>query len=113
MMSLLTRATAGVLMSALLLAATAAGSAEKADKANAVSIKGMKFQPASFTVPAGATVVWTNFDGEPHTVVSASGTFRSNALDQDDRFTFRFDKPGTYYYICTIHPMMTGTIVVK
>ena len=58
-------------------------------------------------------MTWTNKDEEPHTVVSLSGLFRSGALDTNDSFSFRFDKPGTYYYICTIHPRMTGSIVVQ
>jgi plastocyanin len=71
------------------------------------------FAPAALTVSAGTTVTWTNKDGEPHTVVSDSGLFRSGALDTGDSFSFRFDKPGTYHYLCTIHPRMVGTIVVE
>ena len=65
------------------------------------------------TVKAGSTVTWTNMDEEPHTVVSTSGTFRSNALDTKDSFSFKFDKPGTYSFVCTIHPQMVGTIIVQ
>jgi len=62
-------------------------------------------------VKAGSTVTWTNMDEEPHTVVS--GQFRSNALDTKDSFSFKFDKPGTYSFVCTIHPQMVGTIIVQ
>ena len=71
------------------------------------------FAPASLTVSAGSTVTWTNKDDEPHTVVSEAGLFRSGALDTGDSFSFRFDKPGTYRYTCSIHPRMVGTIVVQ
>ncbi|HJX19422.1 MAG TPA: cupredoxin family copper-binding protein [Steroidobacteraceae bacterium] len=70
------------------------------------------FAPTSLTVSAGSTVTWTNKDDEPHTVVSDSAVFRSGALDTDESFSFRFDKPGTYHYACSIHPRMVGTIVV-
>src|SRR5215475_8987297 len=66
------------------------------------------FAPASLTVAAGSTVTWTNNDDEPHTVVSESGLFRSAALDTHESFSFRFDKPGTYRYACSIHPRMVG-----
>jgi plastocyanin len=50
---------------------------------------------------------------EPHTVSSAAGLFRSSALDTQERFSFKFEKAGTYYYLCTIHPQMLGTVVVE
>ena len=78
-----------------------------------VSIKEFMFSPVSITVAPGTTVRWKNLDGEPHTIRSVDATFRSDALDQDDSFTFKFDKPGTYRYVCSIHPQMVGTIVVK
>jgi len=77
-----------------------------------VMAKDFMFAPTSITVAAGSTVTWTNKDDEPHTVVSAEGLFRSAALDTDESFSFRFDKPGTYRYTCSIHPRMVGTIVV-
>ena len=82
-------------------------------EANTIVLKDFHFSPMSLTVPAGATVIWKNLDGEPHTVVSDAGLFRSGGLDQNDSFTFKFDKPGTYRFICSIHPTMMGTIVVK
>jgi plastocyanin len=81
--------------------------------ANTIVLKDFHFAPMSLTVPAGATVVWKNLDGEPHTVVSSEGLFRSGGLDQNDSFTFKFSKPGTYKFLCSIHPQMLGTIVVK
>ena len=76
-------------------------------------IKDFMFTPMSVTVKAGDTVTWTNKDDEPHTVVSDNGLFRSAALDTDETFSFKFDKPGTYHFACSIHPRMVGTIVVE
>jgi len=90
-------------------AAKAAPSAQS----NKIVLKNFMFEPASLTVKAGSTVTWTNMDEEPHTVVSSSGLFRSNGLDTKDTFSFKFDKPGTYGFICSIHPQMVGTIVVQ
>ena len=71
------------------------------------------FAPLTVTIPAGTTVTWTNRDDEPHTVVSDTGLFRSGALDTNESFSFKFEKPGTYHYACSIHPRMVGTIVVQ
>ena len=71
------------------------------------------FEPMSLVVAAGTKVTWKNFDGEPHTIHSIDDAFRSGALDQNDTFSFQFDKPGTYRYVCSIHPQMVATIVVK
>src|SRR5580700_9336174 len=67
-----------------------------AQDANTIIMKNFDFSPMMLTVKAGTTVTWKNLDGEPHTVVSPDGVFRSHALDQGDAFTFKFDKPGTY-----------------
>jgi plastocyanin len=77
-----------------------------------VMIKNFDFAPMSLTIPAGATVTWKNLDGEPHTVTSPGGVFRSAALDQGDSYAFRFTRPGTYRYLCSIHPHMMATVVV-
>lgn len=95
-----------------LFLATLAGPAISADS-GAVTIRNFAFSPSSLTVSAGTAVTWKNLDGEPHTVVSDQGLFHSGGLDQNDSFTFKFDKPGTYGFICSIHPTMRGTIVVK
>jgi plastocyanin len=80
---------------------------------NQIMVKDFMFSPMTLTVSPGSTVTWKNLDGEPHLVVSLDGAFRSQALDQKDSFSFKFDKPGVYKYICTIHPQMKGAIVVK
>ena len=88
------------------------GGAAAADS-TIVMARNFMFAPSALTVAAGSTVTWTNKDDEPHTVVSDSGLFHSAALDTNESFSFRFDRPGTYNYMCTIHPRMMGTIVVR
>jgi plastocyanin len=78
-----------------------------------VLIKDFDFAPMDVTIPAGGSVTWTNRDGEPHTVTSTDGLFRSGALDQDQSFTITFAKPGTYAYLCSIHPKMRATVTVR
>ena len=78
-----------------------------------VKIDNFSFGPAILTVPAGTTVTWTNRDDIPHTVVSTDGAFKSKVLDTDEKFSFTFGKPGTYPYFCSIHPKMTGKVVVQ
>ena len=77
-----------------------------------ISIDKFMFEPTSLTVTAGTTVHWKNLDPEPHTVRGVETNFRSDPLDQNDSFAHRFDKPGTYRYVCSIHPQMLGTIIV-
>jgi plastocyanin len=103
-------------MAAVVSYATTAETASNgpaAEGATIVMAKDFMFAPTALTVAAGSTVTWTNRDDEPHTVVSDSGLFRSAALDTNESFSFRFDKPGTYRYLCTIHPRMVGTIEVR
>ncbi len=103
-------------LSALLLAALTpcvAHASETSAGSTLVMAKDFMFAPTSLEVAAGSTVTWTNKDDEPHSVVSDSGLFRSGALDTNETFSFRFDKPGTYHYACSIHPRMVGTIVVR
>ena len=97
----------------LLLGLPGVSGAENAAASTIVLARDFMFAPAALTVSAGSTVIWTNKDDEPHTVVSEAGLFRSGALDTGDSFSFRFDKPGTYRYTCSIHPRMVGTIVVQ
>jgi len=80
---------------------------------NRIVVKDFMFVPNSLTVKAGSSVTWANMDDEPHTVVSDTGLFRSGAMDTNESFTFKFDKPGTYHFTCSIHPRMVGTIVVQ
>ena len=102
------------IMTTFALAASlcAAAPAQAAQSTN-IEIKNFMFTPATVTAPAGDTVTWRNDDEEPHTVTSDSGLFRSGGLDTGQTFSFKFDKPGTYHYVCSIHPQMQGTITVK
>jgi plastocyanin len=77
------------------------------------SIDNFTFKPDTITVPVGTTVVWENNDDIPHTVVSLNGTFRSQALDTEDKFSFTFGKAGTFEYFCSLHPHMKGKVVVN
>lgn len=87
---------------------------EQPSTANAeVKIDNFSFGPQTLTVPVGATVTWTNRDDIPHTVVSTDGVFKSKVRDTDEKFSYTFDKAGTYPYYCSIHPKMTGKIVVQ
>ena len=104
----------GYLLMCLCLAAPAALAMDVPSTAgnDVVTIKNFAFAPVMLHVRNGTTVIWKNLDGEPHTVVSDSGVFRSGALDEGDSFQFTFDKPGTYEFFCSVHPHMRGTIVV-
>jgi plastocyanin len=82
--------------------------------AQEVKIDNFTFAPASVTVAQGTTVRWVNRDDIPHTVVSDDKTtFKSKPLDTDQEFSYTFTKQGTYPYFCSIHPKMTGKIVVQ
>src|SRR5260370_16573976 len=78
-----------------------------------VKIDNFAFTPATLTVAVGTQVTWTNRDDIPHTVVTDDKTIKSKVLDTDEKFTFTFDKPGTYAYFCSLHPKMKGTVVVQ
>jgi plastocyanin len=78
-----------------------------------IAIDNFSFTPREITVAAGTTITWVNHDDVPHTVVSTDKKFRSKALDTDDRFSFTFTDAGTYAYFCSVHPMMTGKVIVK
>jgi plastocyanin len=78
-----------------------------------VKIDNFSFGPQTITVPVGATVTWTNHDDIPHTSVSTDGVFKSKVMDTDEKFSYTFARAGTYRYYCSIHPKMTGQVVVK
>jgi plastocyanin len=90
-------------------------SAQQKPETTEVKIDNFSFGPAALTVPVGTTVTWTNRDDIPHTVVSTDDpkVFKSKVLDTDEKFSFTFSKAGTYPYFCSIHPKMTGKVVVQ
>jgi plastocyanin len=91
-----------------------AAAQEKAE-APEVKIDNFSFGPQALTVSLGTTVTWVNRDDIPHTVVSSDDpkVFKSKVLDTDEKFSFKFEKAGTYSYFCSIHPKMTGKVVVQ
>jgi plastocyanin len=105
---------ATVMVATLLLSAASPGSANPAEPASAeVKVDNFSFGPATLTVAVGTTVTWTNRDDIPHTIVSTDKVFKSKVLDTDEKFSFTFSKAGTYPYFCSIHPKMTGSVVVQ
>jgi|SRR6185312_842865 len=78
-----------------------------------VKIDNFSFSPPTITVKAGTQITWTNADDIPHNVVSTDQSFKSKVLDTDEKFTYTASKPGTYTYYCSIHPKMTGKVVVQ
>jgi plastocyanin len=79
----------------------------------AIKIDNFTFSPSAVTVHVGDTVRWTNHDDLPHNVVSEDKSFKSKTLDTDENFSYTFSRPGAYGYYCSIHPKMTGKIVVQ
>ncbi len=105
------RGALALLLAALILFVL--GSIEMARAAtHAVTIADFAFSPPMLTITAGDTVTWTNEDAVAHTATSTAGAFDSGDLAQGASFSFTFTTPGTYTYLCTPHPDMTGQIVV-
>lgn len=108
-----------VLLAAIALRSTAGkivhgGSQMDSSAATEIKIDNFTFAPGTITVAPGTTVQWINRDDIPHTVVSEDKTtFKSKPLDTDDKFTYTFQKPGSYTYFCSLHPKMTAKIVVR
>jgi amicyanin len=104
-------AALGAATAAVLAAVVLPGRAES--PASAVSIENFTFNPQQLIVKAGTTVTWTNKDDIPHAVAAVGKEFKSKVLDTDNSFSFTFTTPGSYNYFCSLHPHMTGTIVVE
>ncbi len=104
-----------VMIALLLLAGSpSVMAADQPAAANAeVKIDNFSFGPQTVTVPVGATVIWINHDDIPHTVVSTDGLFKSKVRDTDETFSYTFTKADTYPYFCSVHPKMTGKVVVQ
>jgi plastocyanin len=100
-------------MPALRAQNAAAGQETRTPKPIAVDIDNFKFGIISADVAAGTTVTWTNRDDVPHTVVSLKKVFKSPPLDTGESFSYTFKDAGTFEYYCSLHPRMTGKIVVK
>ena len=111
---------AGLAVTIMAMAVLLAGSPNAAAKAQQpaaataeVKIDNFSFGPQTLTVSVGTTVVWTNRDDIPHTVVSTDRVFKSKVRDTDEKFAYTFTKAGTYPYFCSVHPKMTGKVVVQ
>jgi plastocyanin len=111
----LARLALPVVIAMMLLATSSSitANAELSAATAGVKIDNFVFGPQTLTVPVGTTVTWTNSDDIPHTSVSTEGVFKSKVLDTDEKFSYTFSRAGTYPYYCTIHPKMTGKIIVQ
>ena len=109
----LTPVIAVVAAAGLLLAVSGTMHQVRAGGTHAVEIADFAFSPPILTITAGETVTWTNADPVAHTATSTSGAFDSGDLDQGESYSVTFTTPGTYDYLCTPHPTMTGRIVVE
>jgi plastocyanin len=114
------RAVAAVLGAILAVAALGTSQAlspvpavAQAAAGETVRIDNFTFNPGAITVKAGATVTWVNGDDIPHTVRAVDGSFKSKVLDSGEKFSFTFAKPGEFAYFCSLHPHMTGKVIVK
>ena len=105
------RSIAAAFVAAVLALVVVAAVAVAATRA--VSIAGFAFSPTSITINVGDRVTWTNTDAVAHTATATSGAFDTGNIDQGQSATVRFTQPGTYSYVCTPHPSMTGTITVR
>ena len=103
-----TALAATVLATALIFPAASAQAA-----GTEVKIDNFTFVPQRATVKAGTIVTWINDDDIPHSVASSTKLFKSKTLDTEDKFSFTFTTPGFYEYFCSLHPHMTGAIVVE
>jgi plastocyanin len=100
-------------LSAFALAGDMKDAGSTTSKQNTIEIKDFAFNPQTITVKSGEKITWINRDEEPHTVVSVGKKFqRSSGLDTDQEFSIVAGAPGTYEYFCSVHPKMTGTIVI-
>jgi plastocyanin len=97
------------------LPAVLAATQAAAPAGNVVEVKvdNFSFSPQTITIKPGTTVIWTNRDDIPHTVVSDDKVFKSKVLDTDEKFTYTFDKTGNFPYFCSVHPKMTGKVIVQ
>ena len=80
---------------------------------NARSLGTAAYSPNPATVTQGTVVTWTNTDSTTHDMVADGGAFDSGRVGQNGTFSFTFSQRGTYTYHCSIHPSMTGTVVVQ
>ena len=79
-----------------------------------VAMQGLEFSPKTITVRVGQPVHWRNDDSVDHNVVATRGaSFRSRAFGQGGTYEYTPTKPGSIKYVCTLHPGMSGTLIVQ
>jgi plastocyanin len=98
-----------LLLASLILFAASAGATESV----VVSIKDFAFVPAVVKIKPGQTITWINSDQEPHAVAANDKTYRSPTLDTGEKFSRAYATAGEFEYFCSLHPHMTGKIVVE
>jgi plastocyanin len=96
-----------------MLACLIVPAAARSEGGSAVKIDNFTFSPNALTVSKGTEITWTNDDDIPHSIVLGGLGVRSHALDTGNTFTYRFDRAGTFSYICGLHPQMHAQVVVK
>jgi plastocyanin len=101
-----------VLRSALGATGLAVFGGARAAEPSAVAIDNFTFSPAVLRIEAGTEVTWTNHDDIPHSIVLPKLNKRSKTIDTDGSFAYRFETPGSYDYMCGLHPHMKGKVVV-
>jgi len=113
-------ALTGAVLGALLTFTAAPDPAAPARSASServykVVIDNFTFEPKTLMVAAGTVVTWLNEDDEPHVVIGTDpeSPIKSQPLDTGGRYSLTLTKPGTYRYFCSLHPHMTGTVVVE
>ena len=106
----------GILLTSPFTVAVCAQMAHEATAATEgakVSIANFAFAPEQITIAPGESVTWTNDDGAPHGLEFHDGARGTDLLLPGASFSRRFDRPGTYDYNCSVHPYMTGRVVVR
>ena len=100
------------LLPAVATLALAGGIAAAAPGEAKVSIRNFMFAPPAVTIRAGDSITWSNDDATTHTVTFKDGSAGAKSLARGQTFTRTFDQAGTFEYLCSIHPQMTGRVVV-
>jgi len=78
-----------------------------------VNMQGFAFDPQTVTIKVGDTVNWTNMDEAPHNATAVDTSWKTSTFGKGESGSFTFTTAGTFPYICTVHPNMTGTVIVQ
>lgn len=107
----------GVLLAALLVVSSADASesdhGEPGAENHTVKIVTMRFEPAELVVERGSRIIWINDDLFPHTVTAMDDVFDSGSIAASASWTYVPTQPGTYDYVCGLHPTMKGRLIVQ